>query len=77
MKPPLSALILIAISIAPAFSGSKPPVPQMKPCVAIDEAAVTSVIRIVQFVAKSDRQHGNAKRKEFYDRLPPSRIPRS
>lgn len=74
MKP---LLLTLAFMIAPAMlaSGAGVPLPQLKPCVAIDEANLTSVIRVVQLVAKSDRHHGKSDKKEIYDRLPGWRVP--
>lgn len=72
------ALVLACcFMLAPALlaSGAKAPLPQMKPCVAIDNASITSVIRIVKLVAKSDYEPGKATKKEFYDRLPAGHEP--
>jgi hypothetical protein len=37
----MRTLLAISLLVMPAFAATKPPLPQMKPCVAIDEAAMT------------------------------------
>lgn len=70
------SLLATALMIAPGLAATKPPLPQLKPCVAIDEAAMIKVVRFIDvvhvpiFIAKSDYQRGKAEKKEIYDRLP-------
>jgi hypothetical protein len=71
MKPRLFLAASIAI-LSPALLSASPPqvpLPQMKPCVAIDDMAITNVIRVVKLVAKSDYVATRSRKKVIFDRL--------
>lgn len=62
--------LALALLVAPAFAET--PLPQMKPCVPIDDLNITDLERVViiRLVAKSDYQPRKAARRKYQDRVP-------